>query len=76
MSTGTYCWNSTRNWAGDEFQFVKNLREHRKLVPVEGLVEGLFPGQRIEYPMDVFVRVGVVIVVLDDKVRAGYPANE
>ncbi len=62
-------------WAGNDFQFIEYLREDRKLVAVDDLAKDLLPRCGIVHAMYVFVRVGVVIVVLEDKVRAGYPAN-
>ena len=44
-------------------------------MPVQFLEQDLFPGLRIVDTVYVFVRVGVVVVVLEEKVGAGYPSN-
>ena len=42
---------------------------------VEDFVEGLLAGAGVVDPMDVFVRVGVVVVVPEGQVAAGYPGD-
>lgn len=69
------CGVSTGERTGDHFQFVEYLREDRKLVAVDDLTKDLLPRCGIIHAMHVFLRVGVVIVVLEDKVRARYPTN-
>ena len=69
------CRALTCDWAGDHFQFVEYLREDRKLVAVDDLTKDLLPRCGIIHAMHVFLGVGVMIVVLEDKVRARYPTN-
>ena len=46
-------------------QFVQHFREGGELVALQNLVKHLLAGGRVIDPVDVFIRIGVDIVVLE-----------
>ena len=57
-----------------QFRFVQNLGQDRKLMAGQFLVENLLAGLRIVGPVDVAVRIFVPVVVLQYQVLAGDPS--
>ena len=60
---------------GQVFQLVEDFGEGGELVAVERLVSDFFTGSRVIGTVDVFVRVAVEVVVLEQQVAAGNSAN-